>query len=174
MAMNFKKDAPAKGKGKSKATEPKEEAEVKEEKQVEAPQETEPDTPPEEVLNDPDASWEDKFQAVQAACETITEFGQALKGVQIQTMVENSADGEVEVLENDSQVLPLKVATPSSEVGGSLGTTVNTGDYNSLRFSAHIKVPCAVGNEDAAMDLLEGWLSERVEGMYAKYVGDDE
>lgn len=167
MAMNFKKDDTAKGKaaGKTKANPKKEEP-------VEVPPEDE--TSPDEVLNDPEASWADKFQAVQAACDTITEFGQALQGVQVQTLAEESKDGEQIVHESDSQVIQLKVPQPSSTVSGSLGTTVNTGDYNSLRFSASIKVPCAVGNEDKAMDLLEGWLSDRVEGMYAKYVGDAE
>lgn len=165
MAMNFKKSA----KNTKTETPPKEEQDQQEQDQATP---SEPDDV-EVKLIDP-SDWPTKFQAVQDAMDALSDFGKAIQGVQIQTSVEESKDGELIAHESDSGLIPLKVSKPSSKVGGGLGTTVNTGDYNSLRFNASIEVPCAVGNEDATMDLVETWLGERIEGMYEKYMGDDE
>lgn len=57
---------------------------------------------------------------------------------------------------------------PICEVTVEASQTVNTGNYNSLRVAASIKVPCPMGHEKAGFQYAEAWVGEQMASMLAK------
>lgn len=66
---------------------------------------------------------------------------------------------------------PVEIPVPAlhlsalAEVGLSAGVTKNMGDFNSVRFDVHLRVPCAPEDADEAFEKVATWVNEKLESL---------
>lgn len=80
------------------------------------------------------------------------------------TLVEKKTKGQT-VLETHTEETPpgeLLTFEPVAEVGMMLGTTINTGNYESVRCEVSIKMPCKASEIDETYDIAKAWVDNRL------------
>lgn len=64
----------------------------------------------------------------------------------------------------------ILVSNPYVTVTVKLGTTVNTGDFNSVRLDVGIAYPCTPGAEEDTFAMISNWTGEKLELLYNQYI----
>lgn len=84
-------------------------------------------------------------------------------------VVEEKMQGNKVGGEEYIEPVPGMVCSGESKVGVSLGTTINLGNYNSLRISVEIARPCEAGHEDESFEKVLEFVEEKLNGIVSSY-----
>lgn len=126
---------------------------------------------PTQKLKKPTTKAQEVESAV-AAQEVTHEEAQAQEQTTMVTPVAEietqHADGATE---NETIHLPqVQVPVQHAEVGLSMGLTKNLGDYNSMKFSVTLKIPCAVDAQEIedTYTTVKEWVDDKVNSINAE------
>jgi hypothetical protein len=102
---------------------------------------------------------------------TIVTKKPAKAAVSVQTLSKGQVVTEEQAEEDVAQPLALTpLGHPGAEVGIETSATINTGNYNSVRVGASLKLLVDHDSIDEAAVFIEDWLNKRMEALTSEIV----
>ena len=81
-----------------------------------------------------------------------------------QTSVEKKHKGQTTMEDHNEEVVgeAIKVPEPHAEIGFEASSTINQGNFNSVRIAVSVRLPCAPDEIDDTFAYAKDWVDERL------------